>query len=619
MRALALLALLAGSAWQLARGQADDACQASDRTYSTETVPAASHQPYEQLNPVVGGLSTKFYVTVVNLTPHRFHLDSTHAYQMNTFDFGDVPQGRARQNAIQYRGTIDTGDDAGEAYYIVDGTSKTFALRIKSYTSGDRRRVMLDLSGMELGQREYVFPGGETAVSLVITGSDKYGFQASLRHGTGGWMHELYDVIRDRPLRHLIVPGSHDAGMSTISDEITSIGSAANTQTQGVNIYDQLRAGSRWFDLRIASVHENGDAATVRGFWALHVNDETASLAIGNTGESLDDIIANINQFMAENPGEVIFLPLRYLVGRYQFPDNGPIYWDAGLTNTFFAKLRGLNNRCANLDTSGGFQNQPASYFLDRNDGHGCVLPLLNTQHLDASAGVPHDAPGDGIYDLGLAFPTLVDHWSNMMQASDMAPDQIAAWRSGTGTRGADGSSSDSSNFLIAQWIVTPDALASTAYTLQNFALEPTNPSLYSAGVNGIDPEHWPNVVLLDYIGVQKQDQWAWDSLSAEAYTLAIGLNLYMASENCGVATHRSPLLRTASLLTAESRRINGTGVYGGQARKKKQWNGIIFANGTVLDHPPAALHPGKVDMLRAGTVLGNGTVLTESVPNPWV
>ncbi len=591
MRAWELLAVLASTAWVLVSGQTDDVCKAQDRTYSTEAVPTGSFQPYDKLNPVVGKLSTKFYVNVVNLTPHRIKLDNTHSYQMDTFDFGDVPQGRARQNTVKYRGTWFTGDDAGEAYYHLDGTDKAFALRVKSYSSSsDLRRVVLDLSGMGLGQREYVFPGGETAVSLVMTGSSRFGFQASLRHGPGNWMRNMYDVIRDRPVRHLIMPGSHDAGMSKITNKITSIGSVSNTQNQGVNFYDQLRAGSRWFDLRIGSVHANDNAGQNNGFWAMHLSDEMATLAIGNTGESLDDVVSEINRFTAENPGEVIFFAVRYLIGRYELPDRGAITWSDDVVNAFFAKLRGVNNRCANLDTSTGFQNQKASYFMDQNQGKGCVLFLLNG-HLNG-----RESPADGIYDISRV--SLQDHWSNKMQASDMAPDQIATWHSVTR-----GGSSDYGSLLIGQWLVTPDAVASTAYTLQAFALQPTNPSLYWSGVNGMDPEHWPNVLLVDYVGVQKQNQWSWDQLSAELYTLAVGMNLYMASENCGVATRRAPLLGRRGVEE------------GGEAG----WNGIMFANGTTLDNPPPTLHPGRVEILRNGTVLGNGTVLEQSIPNPWL
>ncbi|KAL2128648.1 hypothetical protein VTI74DRAFT_8894 [Chaetomium olivicolor] len=595
MRVLRCLALLASSAWLLANGQTDNVCKAQDRTYSNEVMPPGNFQPADKLNPVVGIMSTKFYVTVVNLTPHRIKLENTHSYQMDIFDFGDVPQGRARQNTVKYRGTWYTRDDAGEAYYRVDSTDKTFALRMKSYIpSSDPRRVVLDLSGMGLGQREYVFPGGETSVSLVITGSNRFGFQASLRHGPGNWMRQMYGVIQDRPVRHLIMPGTHDAGMSKITNKIVSIGSEQNTQNQGINIYDQLRAGSRWFDLRVGSIHPNDNAGQNNGFWVMHVNDEMATLAIGNTGESLEEVISEVNHFTAENPGEIIFLTFRYLIGRYEFPDRGAILWSSAILGQFFSKLRLINNRCPNLDTTTGFQNHKASYFMDQNAGNGCVLLLLNGQHISNA-----ESPADGIYSL--ARISLADHWSNKPHAADMAPDQIANWRSATR-----GGPSDYASLMIAQWLVTPDALASTAYTLQNFAIQPTNPALYFAGVNGMDPEHWPNVVLVDYIGVQQRDQWGWERLSAELYALAVGMNLYMASENCEVNRRRAPLLGRRRLMEA------GTGEEG-------RWNGVIYANGTVVDHPPRGFRLGRMEVLRNGTVLGNGTVLKESIPNPWL
>lgn len=45
------------------------------------------------------------------------------------------------------------------------------------------------------------------------------------------------------------MPGSHDAGMSTI-DGRTTLADWANTQTQWLDIYGQLVRGSRWLDIR---------------------------------------------------------------------------------------------------------------------------------------------------------------------------------------------------------------------------------------------------------------------------------------------------------------------------------------------------------------------------------
>ncbi|KAK4167732.1 PI-PLC X domain-containing protein 1 [Cladorrhinum sp. PSN259] len=605
MRILQSLAVIAGFAKLLVSGQNTDVCRPQDRTYSNEAMPGGSYQPWDLfLNPVTNAASARFYVTVVNLTPHRIVLSNTHSYQMDTFNFGDVPQGKARQNAVKFKNRWATKDDAGEAYYRIDGTDKTFAIRLRGTAPlVENRRVILDLDGMGLGQREYRFPGGETSVSLVITGSARWGFYASIRHDRGGWMRWIYDTIKDRPVRHLIMPGTHDAGMSTISNKIISLGTEYNTQTQGINIYDQLRAGSRWFDLRIASVHPNEDANRNNGFWILHINDELAETAVGNSGESLDDVIGEVNRFTSENPGEIIFFSVRYLVGRYNVPNRGPIYWSTAVLNDFIAKLKGINNRCPNLDLSTGFQNQKAKYFMDRNNGQGCVILMLNGQNLK---GLEKESIGEGIYST--ARMGVRDQWSNKVKVNDMASDQIANWQAVQ--RG--GGAADYDQFYIGQWLVTPDAIASTAMGLQNFAVQQTNPSLYWSGVNSITPERWPNVLMVDYIGTQLKDQNGWDQLSAELYWLAIGLNLYTVSENCDVSGRKSPLLRSRDILPGSRRR-------GLERKQERKWNGIIFANGTKVDNPPPELKQlGRVEVLRNGTVFGNGTVLERSVPNPW-
>ncbi|KAL2123774.1 hypothetical protein VTJ04DRAFT_139 [Mycothermus thermophilus] len=533
MRALQVLGLLASTAWVLVSGQNNT--NQCTTTYKADAMPGGTFQPYEYLNPVVGKLTTRFFVTIVNLTPHRFKLDGVDAKKMEGFDFGDVPPGRARQNPVNFRDFLWPLDDDGQARYTVEGAGKTFVVHASSRRRDDPRRVTFDLGGLGLGSREYVFPGGRTSVTLVITGSRAYGFRASLSHGPGNWMRQIYDVIKDRPIRHLVMPGTHDAGMSTISNKLISIGSSQNTQNQALNIYDQLRAGSRWFDLRIGTVHpvNERDPNKHEGFWVMHINNEMADIAVGNTGESLDQVIDEINRFTRENPGEIIFFAIRYLVGRYRIPDRGPIMWTESVVNQFFSKLRGITNRCPNLDTSTGFQNHKASYYMDRNGGNGCVVLLLNGRLPD---NVPKESPQDGIYSFSRI--GVRDHWSNKMHAADMAPHQVRVWREVTR-----GGKDDFGQLLISQWLVTPDPVAATAYTLENFAIEPTNPSLYWYGVNGMDPKHWPNVILVDYIGVVKEDQWGWDQLSAELYTLALGLNLYMVSENCDIQKGAPPLI----------------------------------------------------------------------------
>ncbi|TQV94512.1 hypothetical protein V2A60_005553 [Cordyceps javanica] len=613
MRNLALSALVASlCSFVLVSGQdlsvRDNSCRKEDRTYSTEVPRAGSYQPWGLIPFGKVGFPAKQYITIVNLTPHRFVLDkgATHSYQMDIFDWDDIPQGRSRQNIAKYTSKAGKNhvDDNGEAYYSIQGTNKRFMVRATTHIPDDYpRRTVFDLSAMGLGQREYSDPGKESPVTLVITGSDTYGFTASLRHGPGNWMKGIYDVIKDRQVQHLFLPGTHDAGMSRISDNLASLGSSPNTQTQGLTIYDQLRTGSRLFDLRVGTVHNTTDTSEY-GYWILHVNNEKADVAIGNSGEALDEVIREVNQFTAENPGEIVFFRVRYLIGIRNIPSFGPIYWTADMVNEFFGKLRGVNNRCGNLDPNTKFNKQKASYFMDQNGGQGCVLFLLDTGNLKDD--VPHDSIADGIYRTEML--EVWDNWSNLADTEKVANDQTTKWKTV-------GRSGDFNNdqFLIGQWIVSADPFTTTALTIEQIAIQPTNPALYWMGLNNMSPETFPTVALVDYIGIVVDGRHSWDQLSAEMYTLAIGMNLYMISENCDINKQRSPLLprEGASMLSVQSSCKPKPG------ETIPTWNGIIFENGTVVDEPANDTHPGRVPVLKSGTVFLNGTIVAQDTVNP--
>lgn len=62
-------------------------------------------------------------------------------------------------------------------------------------------------------------------------------------------MKQILDVIEERKLKYVCMPGSHNAGMSVL-DGKTAFASSYNTQTQWLDIYHQLLRGSRWFDIR---------------------------------------------------------------------------------------------------------------------------------------------------------------------------------------------------------------------------------------------------------------------------------------------------------------------------------------------------------------------------------
>ncbi len=128
------------------------------------------------------------------------------------------------------------------------------------------------------------------------------------------WMTEIYETtLKTKTLKQIIMPGSHDAGMSS-AHECTLLGKPGNTQTQRLAMLGQLMAGSRYFDLRPIARYRNvdatGDVTYQTGHFADSLNFQ------GCFGERMDEICAAIKEF-ARTPGrqhELIILKFSHYI-----------------------------------------------------------------------------------------------------------------------------------------------------------------------------------------------------------------------------------------------------------------------------------------------------------------
>lgn len=140
-----------------------------------------------------------------------------------------------------------------------------------------------------------------------------------------GWMRELKDVIGLWLVKHVVMPGAHNSGMSVIG-RYTWFGKSypswtataprlerlpnntnqfaspsdisSNTQNQAYNIYDQLRLGARWLDLRIINVLGDPTAGPFN-FHTAHTTysgmDQTPQ-HLGATGETMTEVVDRLNR-----------------------------------------------------------------------------------------------------------------------------------------------------------------------------------------------------------------------------------------------------------------------------------------------------------------------------------
>jgi hypothetical protein len=262
-------------------------------------------------------------------------------------------------------------------------------------------------------------------------------------------------------------------------------------------------------------------------FCAAHLSDEHAAMPYGSTGQSLDSIIEDLNSFTSESPGEIIFLPIRYMSQMrtliYGEPSN---QWKGDTVEAFYSKLAKLRNLCPNI---GSLKNVTAGELMDRNNDGGCVIPLIAESFPNVTLS---DRPEAGIYTT--ASLGINDYWFNKDTTEDMAECRVANMQALP--RGGD------DQIDITQWIVTLTAVDFAFANIASIAILPTNPALYWRLVNAMSPEIWPTVILQDYVGYIHINEGSFPSqLGAEIQTLCYGLNPYMVGQNCKSSHGKNP------------------------------------------------------------------------------
>ncbi|KAI5289925.1 hypothetical protein KEM54_002872 [Ascosphaera aggregata] len=442
--------------------------------------------------PLVPDRRKLTYLTLVNGSPYSFNVTSKDSRQMNRFDPQDVESGVSRQFAQQYQFPSLFGRWAnckGTASYeieVKDSKAKNFQfdattngrMMAEKYsleelsTSGRDTRTVSE--SFELNQR-----GGSRAFNLVVTGSEKFGRYYTSADTPVAWMHELLEIIGDRKLKHVCMLGSHDAGMSKINGS-TAFVDWRNVQTQGFDVYGQLIAGSRYLDIRPV-IANGGNHMT--GHYNL-----PSDVPFGANGQTLEEIVSNINKFTRNNP-ELVILRLTHAYNT----DEGYRPFNESEYDGAFDILEGLENRCENL--KGDITELKMNDLI--GDDKACVIVITTGGK---------ERPGKGIYAGSQSFP-VVDHWSNTDSVTKMADDQLSHL---SGNRQLS-SKSTKDKFLIFQWLLTLEALENVSVSdwisIESLAVRLAYDPLFWKAWNGFTPEKYPSVILMDYIGVLQQGE----------------------------------------------------------------------------------------------------------------
>ncbi|MFW6307936.1 MAG: hypothetical protein ACOC08_04770, partial [Campylobacterales bacterium] len=146
------------------------------------------------------------------------------------------------------------------------------------------------------------------------------------KYDTKNWMSKIDDKTK---INEITMPGSHDAGiMFDDLDEYKNqcwaeakpgslhihglTEKVANaTQTQEFDIYNQLLAGARYFDIRIKKGFDK-PGIDKDSLYTAHMS-ESKFYSGGCLGESIDEIMEDVKKFLDRYPSEVVFLQISHI------------------------------------------------------------------------------------------------------------------------------------------------------------------------------------------------------------------------------------------------------------------------------------------------------------------
>ncbi len=118
------------------------------------------------------------------------------------------------------------------------------------------------------------------------------------------WMTDDEEV-RNRTLDKITMLGSHDSGMS-VHTYGTKFGTPDNTLTQVYDIAGQLNRGARYFDIRPCFLHGRLSCANNRNVFCGHFSNIKVVGLQGASGQSLYDIVDQVNEFCKDKKELVI-------------------------------------------------------------------------------------------------------------------------------------------------------------------------------------------------------------------------------------------------------------------------------------------------------------------------
>jgi hypothetical protein len=246
---------------------------------------------------------------------------------------------------------------------------------------------------------------GEAAVQVHEGSLYKLWYSNSKPMDTANFMKNLLPEFGHLPLKKMVLPATHDAGMYP-----ASLNGFAG-KCQDLNIYEQLKSGCRFFDLRVSTNNVIGGTP----FTKLHIYHGDVKGWDLTAGPHLYEVLEDIHKFFAEGHQELVILKFSHFNG---FDAAAYLAMRDGISdylNFWLYKTKPGNQRLADI---------PVSDYLET--GQGRILVVV-----DDNWAIDHPRPGYWVYrDWNSDDPeqgdlTVFDRYSDETNLDKMKNDQL--------------------------------------------------------------------------------------------------------------------------------------------------------------------------------------------------
>ncbi len=465
-------------------------------------------------------------ITLVNGTTYDWNRTGQDSYQMNAWSFPEIIKaGTTATVYIEWNQDIfkHTSDDSGNAYYtlgqVSPGSLPPYMFKVQA-RANDGFNLSIFFQNISTSSNTL---GSTLDLKWIHDGCVQFTLAESLGKFVGGylpvsWMQGNIDVLGNRTLRQICIPGSHDSGMSQMNGS-TKFGTSGNTLTQRVGIHGQLLAGARYFDIRpviSGGVYFTGHysmitvdqqtqlkaaiaAGTVLGSLAGaalgYLVGKSVSALIGDVdtwqganGQSIDSIIDDINSFTSSY-NELVILNFSHDYNTDVGNDHYTMFTQDEW-NELFRILSRINNLYVAPSGTTDLTTLRLSSYIG-NEKPAVVL-VIDPSDRNITLG---NYKGKGFYP-SADFP-VYNEYAGTNDLNKMSIDQL--------TKMKEKKTSPESIYFLLSWTLTQGDLESVLCFLQGYNTvlqlsEIANPSLYERVLPVCTQNCFPNILYIDAV-----------------------------------------------------------------------------------------------------------------------